>query len=68
MIPVEGQYEQACNAIDGEISGAGKKLMAFDISLLLDVIDNYKSNQKFKQWVNQAEAYFYRRAHQFLNS
>lgn len=58
MIPVEGQYEQACNAIDGEISGAGKRAVAFDISLLLDTVNHYKSNQKFKAWVNQAESIF----------
>jgi uncharacterized protein (TIGR00661 family) len=58
MIPVEGQYEQACNAIDGEISGAGKGASSFNISELLDVIDNYKTPVKFKQWASQAEAYF----------
>jgi hypothetical protein len=25
MVPIAGQYEQACNALDGEMSGAGKK-------------------------------------------
>ena len=34
MVPVAGQYEQACNALDGEQSGAGKKADFFDFTLL----------------------------------
>ena len=34
MVPIAGQYEQACNALDGEQSGAGKKADFFDFSLL----------------------------------
>lgn len=34
MVPVAGQYEQACNALDGEQSGAGKKAELFDFELL----------------------------------
>lgn len=30
MVPVAGQYEQACNALDGEQSGAGKRADFFD--------------------------------------
>lgn len=30
MVPVAGQYEQACNALDGEQSGGGKKADFFD--------------------------------------
>ena len=34
MVPIAGQYEQACNALDGEQSGAGKKADFFDFELL----------------------------------
>jgi hypothetical protein len=34
MVPIAGQYEQACNALDGEQSGAGKKADFFDFRLL----------------------------------
>lgn len=34
MIPVAGQYEQACNALDGEASGAGISSLDFDFSKL----------------------------------
>jgi uncharacterized protein (TIGR00661 family) len=37
MVPVAGQYEQACNALDGEKSGAGKKADFFDFELLTTV-------------------------------
>jgi hypothetical protein len=37
MVPVAGQYEQACNALDGEQSGAGKKADFFDFDLLTTV-------------------------------
>ncbi len=34
MIPVAGQYEQACNALDGEASGAGIASETFDFAKL----------------------------------
>ena len=58
MIPVEGQYEQACNAIDAEISGAGIKGSSFNISSLLDYMPTYKAGKEFKAWVSQAEHIF----------
>ncbi len=58
MIPVEGQYEQACNAIDGEITGAGKRAETFDIALLMETISHYKTNKAFKSWVGRAESIF----------
>jgi len=58
MIPVEGQYEQACNAIDGEISGAGIKGASFDISKLMDYLPNYTPNNDFKHWVKKTESIF----------
>jgi uncharacterized protein (TIGR00661 family) len=51
MVPVAGQYEQACNALDGEQSGAGKKADFFDFSLLttLQLPDpNYTAN--YQKW------------------
>ncbi len=58
MIPVHGQYEQACNAIDAKNSGAGIIGSSFDISLLMDFIPHYKSNNKFVEWVDQAKSIF----------
>lgn len=58
MIPVEGQYEQACNAIDGEIAGAGIRDLSFDISKFMDYLPNHKPDKHFHNWVNNAESIF----------
>lgn len=58
MIPVEGQYEQACNALDGELAGAGIKGSSFDISLLLDFLPGYSPTDTFHRWVEKAESIF----------
>ena len=55
MIPVDSQYEQACNAIDAEISGAGIQSATFDVSKLLKFISQFKPNEDFKQWAAQTE-------------
>ncbi|MFP3471683.1 glycosyltransferase family protein, partial [Micrococcus sp. SIMBA_144] len=36
MVPVKGQYEQRCNALDAEMAGAGKASDTFDLSVLED--------------------------------
>lgn len=58
MIPVESQYEQACNAIDAEIAGAGIKGESFDISRLMDFIPEYAPNNTFQSWVEKTESIF----------
>ncbi len=61
MVPVEGHYEQACNALDGSKAGAGIGSDTFDISKLHDYIPTHKNvKQKFQFWANQAEEYFIR--------
>lgn len=54
MIPVAGQYEQACNALDAVSAGAGISHHEFDFKLF----DQYLSKQEFgdneiQTWVNQ---------------
>ena len=58
MIPVEGQYEQACNAIDAKVTGAGIKDITFNISNLLDFLPDYSPNNDFKNWTDQTEKIF----------
>ena len=58
MIPVKGQYEQACNAIDAEQSGAGISSDTFDISKLIAYLPNYRPNPGFMAWLDQAESIF----------
>ncbi|WP_084438835.1 glycosyltransferase family protein [Algoriphagus mannitolivorans] len=53
MIPVAGQYEQACNALDGEASGAGIASSSFDFSLLEKVEKkDTEASFQFHQWVD----------------
>ena len=54
MIPVESQYEQACNAADGQLSGAGIAGNSFDLSPLIEFLPQYTSNMDFKDWVSKA--------------
>lgn len=58
MIPVDGQYEQACNAIDGEIAGAGIKGSSFEISKLMDFLPHYRPSEEFYRWVEKSETIF----------
>lgn len=49
MVPVAGQYEQACNALDGELSSAGKKADFFDFQLLTTLTYPDPSQTKYYQ-------------------
>jgi len=54
MIPVSGQYEQACNAIDAVKAGAGIRDDYFNISELIHFISKFESKIKtFKVWFEQ---------------
>lgn len=54
MVPIAGQYEQACNALDGEISGAGIVHHTFDLKLFDDYLGKAKKNNNhFMDWQNQ---------------
>jgi hypothetical protein len=51
MVPVAGQYEQACNALDGEQSGAGKKADFFDFSLLTTLhLPDPNHTANYRKW------------------
>jgi len=54
MIPVSGQYEQACNAIDAIKAGAGIQDDHFNISKLIRYISEFESKTKsFRSWYEQ---------------
>jgi len=56
MIPVSGQYEQACNAIDAEQAGAGIQARSFNISKLIQYISSYENpSESFKTWYGTGE-------------
>jgi hypothetical protein len=57
MVPVEGHFEQHCNAIDASSVGAGLQADHFAIDQLLDVLPTYTSPaERFRPWVDEAEA------------
>nr|MBI1230358.1 glycosyltransferase [Cytophagales bacterium] len=59
MVPVAGQYEQACNAEDAVISGAGMRSNRFDFTSFLgylgEIEDKYEL-RTFADWVNEQDA------------
>jgi uncharacterized protein (TIGR00661 family) len=59
MVPVAGQYEQACNALDASISGAGIVSTNFDFQKLIDHNEQKASEAPdFKTWFDQFDALF----------
>jgi uncharacterized protein (TIGR00661 family) len=61
MVPVEGHYEQECNALDAEAAGAGIRSSTFDIDRLLAILPQHRDVRKtFRPWVDSADAVFLR--------
>lgn len=68
MIPVEGQYEQACNAIDAEKAGAGIKHDRFDVEKLINYLPEYRPiDDWYRDWANSAEERFLKELTEFEN-
>ncbi len=55
MVPTH--IEQACNAYDASLSGAGIVAPEFDLEKLINYIPEYHSNKEFQTWVKQSEWY-----------
>jgi UDP-N-acetylglucosamine:LPS N-acetylglucosamine transferase len=58
MVPVQGNYEQYCNAHDAckPAAGAGIRDNHFNIDRFLNYMHTHKQdNTEFRQWVNSAE-------------
>lgn len=54
MIPVKGQYEQACNALDAQKAGAGIVSESYQIDLLLDYINRNKGKESpYRHWYQE---------------
>ncbi|MEM9896508.1 MAG: glycosyltransferase family protein, partial [Bacteroidota bacterium] len=59
MIPVEGHYEQSCNALDATNSGAGIQNDVFDLDVLLNYLPYHQGDTStFKKWCDQAAPVF----------
>lgn len=52
MVPVKGQYEQLCNALDAQKVGAGIVAKEFNLDeLFIHISSQSKKTQEFKNWV-----------------
>ena len=55
LVPVSGQYEQACNAIDASQAGAGITDEFFNISRFLDYLSGHVDTRiEFSKWLSKA--------------
>jgi uncharacterized protein (TIGR00661 family) len=53
MVPVEGHYEQACNAIDAERAGAGVWRYTFDLDALVTQLQGHRVDPAiFRKWAD----------------
>lgn len=53
MVPTH--IEQACNAFDASLSGAGLVADRFDLDQLWTLAEHYSGNTAFRHWVKQAD-------------
>lgn len=53
MVPTH--IEQACNAYDASLSGAGAIADRFDLDALLHLSESHQPNPVFRHWVQQAD-------------
>ena len=53
MVPTH--IEQACNAYDAALSGAGIVVDCFDLDRLSELSKNHSGNMSFRHWVKQAD-------------
>ncbi len=60
MVPVEGHFEQYCNAIDAEQCGAGVHAESFDLNALLDLSCTAGGSSRFRAWTDRAPDLFVR--------
>lgn len=59
MVPVKGQYEQACNAEDAILAQAGIKSKKFKLGKLLNLINQKQETpNEFKEWITGYEQIF----------
>ena len=64
MVPIAGQYEQACNALDGEQSGAGKKAEFFDFELLTSIsLPDASHTKGYQEWAESWPTAFQKLVH-----
>lgn len=69
MVPVPKHFEQACNAIDGVLSGAGVSSRTFNFSVLTDFLPYFQSPQvEFQRWCSESDRVFIRHLEAVVSS
>jgi len=59
MVPVYGDVEQACNALDGTIAGAGIHCETFNLTSLVEYIPKHKDiSVEFRKWADSSKSVF----------
>lgn len=59
MVPTYGHFEQACNALDASIAGAGIKSDTFNLTAFLEFIPKYKDiSVEFRKWADLSKFRF----------
>jgi len=59
MVPTYGHFEQACNALDGSIAGAGFQSATFNLSALEEYIPKHKDiTVQFRKWADSSRSKF----------
>jgi len=59
MVPTYGHFEQACNALDATIAGAGFKSDTFNLTALQDYIPKHKDvSIAFRKWADSSKSQF----------
>lgn len=59
MVPVEGHFEQFCNAFDASRAGVGISDTRFAIEKFMDWLPSYQSRSEiFREWESQSERIF----------
>jgi uncharacterized protein (TIGR00661 family) len=59
MVPSFGHFEQACNALDGTIAGAGIQSATFNLSSLKNYIPHHKDiSIEFRKWADSSKEKF----------
>lgn len=63
MVPLRKHYEQTCNALDAQRSGAGIYQASFEADSFLEFIPHYRNRgAEFKVWVEKGAQVFLREA------
>jgi len=61
VVPVDGHYEQRCNAVDAVRAGAGVRSTQFDIGRLRAALGRGSApEERFQAWVRQGRRRFVR--------